>query len=128
MEPVTQSREAVKCQLAAEALRSFGEVRLRVTGTSMLPSVRPGDVLFVRRQDAMEALPGDIILFARDEGRLFAHRVVQKLNRRGELLWITRGDSLPQKDPPVSRQELLGRVTAILRGESPIDPRAGLGW
>src|SRR2546425_8571851 len=102
------SREEVKCQLAADVLRSHGGVRLRVTGTSMLPSVRPGDLLCVRHPDAVEAEAGDIVLFSR-EGRLFAHRVVRKVRSRGECYWITRGDSLPQDDPPVSREELLGR-------------------
>ena len=64
------------------------------------------------------------MLFSR-EGRLFAHRVVRKVRSRGECCWITRGDSLPQDDPPVSREELLGRVTAVLRGGASIDPRAG---
>jgi len=47
------------------------------TGASMLPAVWPGDVLSVCRGSSTQALPGDIILFAR-QGRLFAHRVVEK--------------------------------------------------
>jgi len=96
----------------------------------MLPSVRPGDLLCVRHPDAAEAQAGDIVLFSR-EGRLFAHRVVRKVRSRGECCWITRGDSLPDDDPPVSRQELLGRVTCILRGRSRltrIDASRGIGW
>ena len=64
------------------------------------------------------------MLFSR-EGRLFAHRVVRKVRSRGECYWITRGDSLAQDDPPVSGEELLGRVTAVVRGRRRIDPRAG---
>src|SRR5438874_13537141 len=90
-----QSREAVKCQLAAAVLQSHGGVRLRVTGTSMLPSVRPGDLLCIGHQDAAEAQAGDIVLFGR-EGRLSAHRVVRKVGSRGECYWITGGDSLAQ--------------------------------
>src|SRR5947209_18760921 len=33
-------REAIKCDLAAQVLRSTGELRLRALGLSMLPSLR----------------------------------------------------------------------------------------
>jgi hypothetical protein len=70
------SRETVGCELAAEVLRSFGKLRLRANGSSMLPAVWPGDILYIQGQDAPAALPGDIVLFGR-EGRLVAHRVVE---------------------------------------------------
>ena len=130
MDPGVQVGEALKCQLAEEALCLAGELRLRVTGTSMMPSVWPGDILHIRRQDTIESLPGDIVLVRR-QGRLCAHRVVKKISKEGEPYWITRGDSLPDDDPPVSRHELLGRVTCILRGRSRltrIDASRGIGW
>jgi len=130
MDPAVQVGEALKCQLAEEVLCLAGELRLRVTGTSMMPSVWPGDILHIRRQDATAALPGDIVLVHR-QGRLCAHRVVKKISKEGEPYWITRGDSLPDDDPPVSRRELLGRVTCILRGRSQltrIDASRGIGW
>ena len=83
--------------------------------------------LCVGHQDAAQAQAGDVVLFGR-EGRLFAHRVVRKVRSRGECYWITRGDSLTQDDPPVSGEELLGRVTAVVRGRRRIDPRAGARW
>ena len=72
------ARETLGCELAAEVLRSWGRLRLRATGASMLPAVWPGDVLSVRSQGVVEALPGDIVLFGR-EGRLVAHRVVERI-------------------------------------------------
>ena len=130
MDQAVQVGEALKCQLAEEVLCLAGELRLRVTGTSMLPSVWPGDILHIRRQDAAESLPGDIVLVRR-QGRLCAHRVVKKISKEGEPYWITRGDSLPDDDPPVSGQELLGRVTCILRGRARpiwIDASQGPSW
>ncbi len=70
------SRQAVGCELAEETLRSFGQLRLRVNGASMLPAVWPGDILTITRDAASPALPGDIVLFGR-KGRLVAHRVVE---------------------------------------------------
>lgn len=70
------AHDTLGCELAAEVLRSFGELRFRANGSSMLPAVWPGDMLLVRSQDAAAVVPGDIVLFGRG-GRLFAHRVVE---------------------------------------------------
>ena len=132
------NRDNVGCELAAEVLRSFGTLRLRAYGTSMLPAVWPGDVLCVRRDDALDALPGDIVLFSR-QGRLVAHRVVevrsQETGVRSQeqspttnhpsprLTLVTRGDSLARNDAPVPSREILGRVIAIERGSRHLAPR-----
>jgi len=34
----------LKCDLAADVIRRFGALRLRVNGFSMLPSIWPGDI------------------------------------------------------------------------------------
>ena len=116
------ARETLGCELAAEVLRSSGRLRLRATGASMLPAVWPGDILSVRSHDAVEALPGDIVLFGR-EGRLVAHRVVERTLCLDRIQWVTRGDSVGGNDAPVSSHELLGRVMAIERGSRRIVPR-----
>ena len=46
---VMSESHAVKCELAAEVLRSSGRLRLQVTGWSMLPSIWPGDTLTVEQ-------------------------------------------------------------------------------
>src|SRR5213594_1624457 len=118
MDRAADSRAAAGCGLAAEVLSLAGQVRLRVTGSSMLPSVWPGDILTVCRAEARQILPGEIVLVARD-GLLRAHRLIGKTER----FLVTRGDSLLLNDPPVSDNELLGKVTSILRGRHRIVPR-----
>jgi signal peptidase I len=103
---------ALKCELAAEALRSSGTLKLQVTGWSMLPSIWPGDTLMVESVDRHAVSEGDMVLFARDR-RLFAHRVVANHSGDGRLL--TRGDAMPAPDLPISDGELLGKVSRILR-------------
>ena len=63
------------CELAGEIVRTFGRVRVRVTGTSMIPAVWPGDVLVVERR-ALEKIQRGEIAVAERAGRLVAHRVV----------------------------------------------------
>jgi len=119
---VTDESHALKCEMAAEVLRSSGTLRLRVTGWSMLPAVWPGDVLIVERVEPAGVAEGDIVLFVRHR-RLIAHRVVK--NHSSTML--TRGDSMQATDSPVSDNEFLGRVTSIVRNDRNIEPSKALG-
>jgi len=118
---------AAKCELAEKTLRLFGSLRLRVIGFSMLPSVWPGDLLLIRRQQMEQIYPGDIVLFAR-HGRLIAHRVVFKTNDPEAPSLITRGDALPSQDSPISPAQLLGKVSGILRGVEWVQPPRQLSF
>ena len=97
-----------KYDLASEVLQRFGQLRLRVTGASMLPAIWPGDVVTIRSSRLSDVSPGDLVLFHRDR-RFFVHRVLEVC---GNSL-LTRGDSVLGPDPPVSPDELLGRVISI---------------
>ncbi len=116
------------CGLTAEVVRTFGEVRLRVLGTSMAPSILPGDCVSIHHAGLREISMGDVVLYSR-KGRLFVHRVVGRkieLAAQGveELSLITRGDRLRHDDPPVSPAELLGRVVSIKRNNRDIQATA----
>jgi signal peptidase I len=104
----------LKCELAAEVLRSSGKLRLGVTGCSMLPTVWPGDTLVVERVSPDQIRIGDVVVIARD-GKLCEHRVVSIPEEAGNRRWITRGDALPVPDRPVLESELLGRASYLIR-------------
>jgi len=111
--------------LAEEVVLTFGELRLRVFGTSMVPSILPGDFVSIHRAGLNEISPGEIVLF-RQLDRLFVHRVVDRkimaaaAGAEGPCL-ITRGDRLRHNDLPVSSSELLGRVISIQRGDRNVE-------
>ncbi|MBZ5569608.1 MAG: S24/S26 family peptidase [Acidobacteriia bacterium] len=110
MSTVLAADQRCKCSLASEVLGRFGELRLQVTGSSMLPSLWPGDLLLIRRAQLSEITTGELVLFTRQE-RFFVHRVERAL---GTCL-LTRGDSLAATDAPVGADEFLGRVVFISR-------------
>lgn len=110
----SETASAVKCDLAGEVLRRFGNLRFGATGLSMLPTVWPGDTLVVERAHPDQVSIGDVVLVGR-EGRLCAHRVVSRIENSGNPQWITRGDAMPEPDRPVSESELLGRVAYLVR-------------
>jgi hypothetical protein len=109
---------ALQCELAREVLLSSGFLRLAVTGWSMLPTLWPGDTLLVERCESRAVAEGDIVLFARDR-RFFVHRVIG--SSVGDALQ-TRGDAMPQADPPVGSGDLLGKIISVLRNGRRLEP------
>jgi signal peptidase I len=142
MDPLSSVSNALatRLELAVEVARTFGTLRLRVTGTSMLPAIQPGDLLSIGRVDLRDTSPGEIVLFERG-GRLFAHRIVSRGGGASDPYSskpyaskpyaskpyiVTRGDRLLENDPPVFQSELLGRVTSIQRARSRVRSRPWL--
>jgi signal peptidase len=105
----------LKLSLAIDVLRSAGEARLAVGGSSMLPSIWPGDVLQIHRVAAADLAVDDIVVFAR-ENRLVVHRILSLNRECDDVVLITRGDRSPKSDSPVSASELLGKVKTLQRG------------
>lgn len=107
-----------------EKIRSQRSVFICVVGRSMWPSIRPRDIVFVRRAEMDHVSPGQIVAFAR-ENRVIIHRVLsraQKSSRHGRgVILLTKGDALDGVDFPVSGEEFLGKVTRIHRGRRHID-------
>jgi hypothetical protein len=103
-------RSVVCCELTHSVVCTYGEVRLKVTGSSMLPAIWPGDEITVVRTEYVALQPGQILLYHRNNG-LTAHRIRQI--ERDYL--ITCGDSLLYPDAPVRPGEVVGRVVSILR-------------
>lgn len=116
---------SLKCELAGEVLRRNGKLRIRVNGWSMLPTIWPGDALII---DALNDGPvgvGQIVVFGRD-GRLFIHRVVSEDVASSPATIQTRGDAMPQSDPPISTTALLGKVRTIVRNRCEIEAVANM--
>jgi uncharacterized repeat protein (TIGR01451 family) len=80
-------------------------VRFQARGESMWPTIQNGEVVRIQPVTPGELCKGEIVLVKGDHGfRL--HRLV--LADAGRDLFITRGDSSQQDDPPVRGAEILG--------------------
>lgn len=113
-----EPREEHKLELATSVLRSGGRIRIKALGTSMLPSIWPGDILLIESTLTDEFTHGDVVLVKREKSILI-HRLV---NKNGPQ-WITRGDAMPQNDPPASPADILGKVSEIRCGARVITPK-----
>jgi len=107
-------KERTHLELAAELLQRGERMSLRVRGSSMLPSLFPGDLLTFRRCTPAEIVVGDIVVFLR-EGRCFVHRVAERMAVGGDTRIRTRGDALPACDTPLAETEVLGRLAQVER-------------
>lgn len=87
-------------------------VAFEAHGTSMLPTILPGDKLTVEPATAVRR--GDVILCRLQRG-LTAHRVVAITGSGDDAMTTCRGDNAATDDPPVRRADVLGRVVAVTR-------------
>lgn len=106
--------------LVTDLLEAGLPVRLEVTGHSMSPFIRSGDVVTIEPLPGRRPALGEVIAVA-TEGRLRIHRLVGW--DRGRAL--ARGDVAAAADPPASPDDLIGRVTLVERGGRRV--RLGLG-
>ncbi|MGC1904594.1 MAG: S24 family peptidase, partial [Candidatus Acidiferrum sp.] len=82
------SAHEARLNLAAEMLHRFGEVRFVAHGSSMIPSIYPGDLLTVRSGSPDTVRRGEIVL-ALLGGRFFVHRVMRKWPERDRVVFAT---------------------------------------
>jgi hypothetical protein len=115
-----QKRAAIEMALAEEVLKSYGNLRIVARGSSMIPTIFPGDILFVERDPLARLRPGQIVLASRG-GRFFAHRIARLTALGGAPRVITRGDGLLDDDPAFFHEEILGHVTSVVRGQKQME-------
>ena len=102
-------------EITAELLRRGAYVRFRAIGASMQPTIEDGELITVAPVAPAAVKRGDILLYQSESG-VHAHRVVGRVKGTAPLLYLLRGDASVSCDPPVAREQVLGRVVAVQRG------------
>lgn len=96
--------------MAREILEKGQQVRIRLSGHSMFPYLRPGDFAVISHVKYDNICPGDIIAF-QSEGRFILHRCIEK----SEEYLICRGDVLKNPDNNVERSSVIGKLIVLER-------------
>ena len=93
---------------------SEGEYYFQVSGTSMLPLVRAGDYVRIKKISG-DLRRGDIVVFQKSNG-LITHRVlrISRTDDNNKTL-LTKGDNSIVPDPPILSSAIIGKVIAIRR-------------
>ncbi|MBV9451680.1 MAG: hypothetical protein JO345_37915 [Streptosporangiaceae bacterium] len=94
--------------LIRAALRRSGRATIRVTGTSMLPSIVPGSQVTIEHKPFAGVRAGEVVAFVLS-GDVFVHRIAE----RDATRLVTAGDSMPLFDPPVTEDSYLGQVAGL---------------
>lgn len=98
--------------LLLEQLGNGKTITLRVSGKSMRPLIEQGDTIHVEKFDPRALSAGDIITFKKNEVYL-THRVLWVRKKGNGIIVITKGDNEINPDPPVSPNEIVGKVVNI---------------
>lgn len=84
-----------------------------ITSGSMWPSLKKGDLVFIKGVSKDDIEIGDIIVYQNEKG-FTIHRVVEK----NEQTLVTKGDANNVKDSPVKYEDIIGK--AVERGDKPL--------
>jgi signal peptidase len=105
--------------LHVETLKEGQSVKTRVGGISMYPFLKKGDIIIIHPIPLAEIKRGDIVVF-QSSGKIVAHRLIIK--KKDQSGYLTRGDTCPSIDPPVTRDNYLGKVMEVTRNGKNILP------
>jgi len=83
-----------------------------ITGVSMEPTMKAGDIAISRDVSPREVDVGDVVRFRQDEVYVL-HRVVEVNRERGRYVFTTKGDN-STLDDAVDESQLEGRVVACV--------------
>jgi signal peptidase len=117
--------------ITAELLEEGHSIRFQAPGRSMHPTIRDGETIIVEPVTPSSVKVGDIILYRSKTG-VIAHRVIQiKRDKIGALpsssslspncFFILRGDASANRDFPVEREQILGKVVSVERAGRSVD-------
>ena len=103
-------------RLFEDILHAGSSLRVRVTGRSMSPFLRGGEVLIIRQEPRPSLCMGDLILFRNKHDFPILHRIIRKRKADdGTLCFLTKGDALMAFDEEIHGDSVLGKVLRIER-------------
>ena len=106
--------KAEQSDFFADLLNRGLSLRVRVTGRSMQPFLRGGEIVTIKKVPCAELRIGDLIFFESSQGVLVLHRIVRKkLSDNGAYIFQTRGDGLMSFDGEIHGGSVLGKVLLI---------------
>lgn len=106
--------EPEKLGLFEDILNDGISLRVKVTGRSMAPFLRGGEILTIKKVPYASLQKGDLIFFKNHHGFPLLHRIMRKGRfHNGKNIIQTKGDALMVFDEPVCENDVLGKVCII---------------
>ncbi len=110
-----QELKAELTGLFEDILKNGSQLRVRVTGKSMSPFLKGGEILTISQVPYHELRRGDIILFRNQHEHPVLHRIIRKEGASGNntISFLTKGDAVGTLDDSVSHECVLGKVITV---------------
>ena len=100
--------------LFEDVLNKGPSLRVKVTGMSMRPFLRGGEIVTIRKVPHFSLKTGDLILFKDSRDFPVIHRIIKKKKSSGnKKTFQTKGDAVILSDEPVTYSQILGKVCKI---------------
>jgi signal peptidase I len=106
--------EELSHNLRKEAISKGHSLQTVVSGYSMFPFLRNGDLLTVEPVPMETIKQGDVVVFEVKE-KWIAHRVIEIKKWRGSIILTLKGDTNVEPDPPVTIHNYIGKIVALQR-------------
>ncbi|HXX54055.1 MAG TPA: signal peptidase I [Thermodesulfovibrionales bacterium] len=111
--------------LPADAIDLFQDIinsglslRVKATGGSMIPFLKSGEILTIRKASPASLKKGDLLFFRSSNGHCLLHRIIMIKQTQKSFLIQTKGDGLIEPDEPVPDTRIVGKVHRIERNSS----------
>lgn len=89
----------------------MGYQMMAVLSGSMEPALHPGDIVVIKQTDSEQIRVDDIITYASDQNTVVTHRVIDVVQKDGQVLFETKGDANNRKDDNlVSGDQVIGSL------------------
>jgi signal peptidase len=121
-------KDADFAKLSREILERGDSIRFKAHGSSMFPLIRDGDLLTIRPLEIWNVKPGDVIFYQTIGEKCITHRVIKIEIQNDQQIIITRGDASPRSEEPIQREQVLGKVVIIHRGNKQLNLGRNLWW
>ncbi len=110
-----QELKAELTGLFEDILKNGSQLRVRVTGKSMSPFLKGGEILTISQVSYHELRRGDIILFRNQHEHPVLHRIIRKEGASGNntISFLTKGDAVGTFDEAVKQEHVLGKVILV---------------
>lgn len=116
-------RDQGALDLVRSLLREGVSVRIKVSGESMSPLLRSGDLVEISSMQGRRPKLGDIVFFSTLQNAPLVHRLLRR-RYYGNILYLqTKGDACCSFDSFVPADYILGRVQRIITHRENIDLR-----
>ena len=122
-----QSASQQEVAMLRMLLTGAGKVYLAASGHCMSPCICDGDIIVLKAALVSQMKRGDILAYARQKS-LYIHRLVGVQVDWGGPTLILKGDLSHCPDPPVHLEQVVARVSGVVRAGDLLSYEHGFGW